>query len=128
MLICKPKLICPPSTEPTYNTQVTLYNSIKVDSNVKEYLFKQAQNRKYKVVLNQLTEDVIKNWKPVTHERWMDLDPYLDIEDIGNDSSQDSELQNMDENLQSLEVETETPRYGLHQRKNTTRRSSRPLH
>ena len=71
------ELICPSPLEPTYNIQVTLYDNIKVDSKVKEYLFKQAHKRKYKVVLNQLTNDVIQQWKPVTHESWNHLDPFF---------------------------------------------------
>ena len=56
-----------------YNTQVTLYDDVKVDSKVKEYLFKQAKHQKYQVVLDQLSVSVINNWKTKPKESWCDV-------------------------------------------------------
>ena len=84
------ELIRPPSNDPSYSTQVTLYDNMKVDSKVKEYLFKQAKTRKYAVTLNPISTDLINTLKASVHESWHDLDPYSGIEDIGDTSDDDT--------------------------------------
>ena len=70
--------------------QVILYDNIKVNSVVCDYLFEQAHTRKYQVVVNKLSTNVIKQWERPRRESWMDIDLYSGLEDVGNTFSEES--------------------------------------
>ena len=79
-----------------------------MDSKVKEYLFKQAKTRKYAVVLNPISSELINTCKASDHESWLDFDPYSGIEDIGDTSSDNTDDA---ENSPALPLEVETSVY-----------------
>ena len=70
--------------------QVILYDNIKVNSVVCDYLLEQAHTHKYQVVVNKLMPNVITQWEQPSCESWMDIDPYSSLRDVGNTSSEES--------------------------------------
>ena len=101
---------------------------------MKDYLFKQANEIKYSVILNKLNKNVIVGWKPKPKETWQDIDPYSDLKDIGddtgndNDECQNTSTEDMPNDIVSHQNEDEavTNCYGLRARKTKTRVSDRP--
>ena len=129
-VLCGFELIRPSPVIPSYNRQVILYNNVKVDSTVKEYLFKQVRNRKYKVMLDWINNDMINSWKPKPQESWQSIDPYSDLEDIGGTLSDSNEntasRESAKQSTTPLMVETSTSPYGLCKHKASKRSTNRP--
>ena len=74
----------------TVYQQVKLYDNVRVDSRVRDYLLQQAQTRSYKVVVNKVSQDIISQWSKPVQESWQDIDPYSSLEEVES-SSQASE-------------------------------------
>ena len=67
--------------------QITVYENVKVDFEVHKYWMQQAHTRKYSVPLPKLSAESILLWTdPKSVDRWKDIDPYSDLEDIGSGS------------------------------------------
>ena len=103
--------------------QITVYENMKVDQEVHKYWLHQAHTRKYSVSLPVLSAESIHLWcDPRSLDRWKEIDPYLDLEDVGSncDKTEDSEK------LLSPSS-SPTVKYKLHVRKPTRQCSTRPL-
>ena len=90
--------------------QVKLYDNVKVDSRVQDYLLQQAQTRSYKVVVNKISQDPILQWSAPARETWQDIDPYSSLEEV--ESSQASETHEdflLDESVEPMVVVLSTP-------------------
>ena len=104
-------------------TQITVYENMKVDREVHKIWLHQAQTRKYSVSLPVLSAECIRLWcDPRSLDRWKEIDPYLDLEDVGssNDKTKDS-VKPLSPNI------SPTVKYKLHIRKPTRQCSTRPL-
>ena len=69
--------------------QVSLYGNINVDKKACDLWLSDVHKRKYVVMIPKLSEqqiDLLCNKQP----SWMSIDPYSDLEDVG-DTSQDEE-------------------------------------
>ena len=91
--------------------QVKLYDDVKVDSRVRDYLLEQAQTRTYKVVVNKISQEIVSHWSKPVCKPWQDIDLYSSLEEV--DSSQVSEA---DEDVLSEDPVTSTvsaQRYSL---------------
>ena len=103
-----------------HSTQITVYENMKVDREVHKYWLHQAQTRKYSVSLPILSAEYIRLWcDPRSLDRWKEIDPYSDLEDIG-DKTEDSEKP------LSPSI-SPTVKYKLRVRKPTRQCSTRPL-
>ena len=102
--------------------QVTLYDEVKIDPRVKDYLLQQACSRNYKVVLKKLTVQNINGWTTKPRNTWEHIDPYSDIKDIGDSIDMPNEHSSDEENLNDEPIVTEksTSRYSLHSREPKT--------
>ena len=112
------------------NRLVTLYNDLRVDRTVKDYLVNQVRKRDYVVVLRQIDDTIINSWKPRCREAWQDIDPYSDLEDVGSDTVPNpTNISTEEEEEEQLPLEVETPinRYDLHERSKCQRTSDRPV-
>ena len=76
------------------NEEVLLYGNIRVNRKVWDCWLANLKKRSYVVKLPKLMDADIKLWQPVD-ESWKQIDPYLDLEDIGdtdiNSTNQTSE-------------------------------------
>ena len=68
-----------------------LFDNVKINAVVHEYLHKKAWKRKYEVGMHRITSDTISQWKPIRLEPWETIDPYSSLEDIGNTSHSTSD-------------------------------------
>ena len=66
---------------------IWLHNKVTVDKEVHDYWIKQLYTRKYKVQIPKLTQNDIDDYNKVPVETWMNIDPYSDLEDVGDTSS-----------------------------------------
>ena len=74
-------------------SQITVYKNMKVDREVHKYWLQQACTHKYSVSLPVLSTESIRLWcDPGSLDRWKNIDPYSDLEDIGccSDEAMDS--------------------------------------
>ena len=65
------------------NEDVLLYGNIRVNKKVHDCWLADLKKRRYMVKLPKLTEADIELWQPVD-KSWKQIDPYLDLYDIGN--------------------------------------------
>ena len=76
---------------PTYNrSPVGLINlgNNTIERGIHDYWLKDVSHRKYEVQLLKLTDQEISLWdKSVRPDAWKDIDPYSDLEDVGNTSN-----------------------------------------
>ena len=94
--------------------QVSLYGNINVDKEARDLWLSDVHKRKYVVTIPKLSEqqiDLLCNKQP----SWMSIDPYSDLEDVG-DTSQDEEP----------EGPSESQPYSLRKRKCSGSLRSRP--
>ena len=71
--------------------QITVYENMKVDLEVHKYWMQQAHTHKYSVPLPKLSAESILLWTdPRSVDRWKDIDPYLDLEDVSSDKANET--------------------------------------
>ena len=71
--------------------QITVYKNVKVDLEVHKYWMQPAHMHKYSVPLPKLSAELILLWTdPKSVDRWKDIDPYSDLEDVGSDKANDT--------------------------------------
>ena len=58
---------------------------------MRDYLYNQANSRKYEVVIHKLTMDIVTQWGPLKQDSWKDIDPYSLLEDVGDTTSDEVE-------------------------------------
>ena len=107
-------------TDDTGLSQITMYENMKVDWEVHKYWLQQAHTRKYSVSLPILSAESIQLWcDPRSLDRWKEIDPYSDLEDIGSNSDKAGD---------SLETPPKSPtmKYTLRIRKPVRHHSERP--
>ena len=83
-------------------------------------MYKQANTRKYEVVVHKLTSEVVTQWGPPKQDSWKDIDPYSSLEDVGDMSP--GEVEPPPQNQSETDINI-TSNYGLREHK-TTRKES----
>ena len=104
--------------------QVKLYDDVKVDSRVCDYLLEQAQTRAYKVVVNKISQNIISHWSKPVCEPWQDIDPYSSLEEVNSLQASDTNDDVLPEDPVTSMVSTY--RYSLHEGPKSVSVSLRP--
>ena len=94
-----------PQGPPCITRVIWLHNNVAVDKEVHDYWIKQLYTHKYKVQIPKLTQNDIDNYNKVLVETWRDIDPYSDLEDVGDTSS--------DEPPHTTDIQVENPKDSL---------------